>query len=404
MSGRFRHPKYPKLVIFKTPNGQSENWYAGFYHKGRFVRKSTGTDDKKQALLVSESWYLKNQTRIVSGDAPESSSQRLFRHAIKFVQEDMQVKRNSEAYQKSLLGLLRETYYIAQFFGKLPIDKITSSTWDDYRHFLLRKRAEEEKPNLSEKSIHQHKIAVQRVLKTARKKGWTNDLVRFEDIDRPKQETTIPRIFFNIEEYRSLLQASRSNIKYHRVSSPNKGRWLDDALEQHDFIIWMANTGMRVGEALQLEFRHVRIVEREILVNGVKETREVCLVTVTKGKRGAGEEAESFIGAPNVFRRICERRQIKDPKTSRELVFERKHTTGFARLLRDCKLDEDNYGRKRDFVSLRHTYIVFRLQQGTDIYDVARNTRTSVPIIQKHYARFFKKSQHLNDVVWGANE
>lgn len=404
MSERFRHPNYPKLVIFQTPNGRSENWYAGFYFKGRFVRKSTGSDEKKHALKIAEEWFIKNQTRIVSGDEPETPSKRLFKHAIKHVKEDMQVKRNSPAYQKSMMDLLRETYYIYQFFGAMPLDQITSATWDEYRHFLFRKRGEEDKKPLSEKTIHQHKIAVQRVLKTARKKKWTEELVRFEDIDRPKQETTIPRIYFNLDEYRSLLQASRANVKYHRESSPNKGRWLDDALEQHDFIIWMTNTGMRVGEAMQLEFRHVRIVERPILVDGERQTREVCLFTVTKGKRGAGEEAESFIGAPSVFRRICERRGIKDPKTSRKLLFEKRHTYGFARLLKDCKLDEDNYGRKRDFVSLRHTYIVFRLQQGADIYDIARNTRTSVPIIQKHYARFFKKTKTLNDVVWGDSD
>ena len=401
MRERFRHPNYPKLVVFQTPNGQSENWYAGFYHKGKFVRKSTGSDEKKHALKIAEDWFIKNQTRIISGDDPEVTSKRLFKHAIKYVKEDMQVKSNSPAYQKSLIDLLRETYYIYQFFGAMPLDQITSATWDEYRHFLFRKRGEEEKKPLSEKTIHQHKIAVQRVLKTARKKQWTEELVRFEDIDRPKQETTIPRIYFTLDEYRSLLQASRANVKYHRESSPNRGRWLDDALEQHDFIIWMTNTGMRVGEAMQLEFRHVRIVKRQILVDGERQTREVCLFTVTKGKRGAGEEAESFIGAPSVFRRICERRGISDPKRSRELLFERRHTYGFARLLKDCKLDEDNYGRKRDFVSLRHTYIVFRLQQGADIYDIARNTRTSVPIIQKHYARFFKKTKTLNDVVWG---
>jgi site-specific recombinase XerD len=400
---RFRHPNYPKLVMFQTPNGQSENWYAGFYHKGKFIRKSTETDWKKHALKIAEEWFLQNQVRISSGE-PLESTNKLFRNAIKFVQEDMQVKNNSQAYQKSLMTLLGETYYIHQFFGRIPVEKISSSTWDDYRLFLYRKRSEEGKPQLSEKSIHQHKIAVQRVLKSARKKGWTQELVRFEDIDRPKQETTIPRIFFNLDEYRILLQASRANVKYHKESSPNKGRWLNDALEQHDFILWMANTGMRVGEAMQLEFRHVRIVERQILVNGKSQQQEVCLFTVTKGKRGAGEEAESFIGGPGVFRRICERRGIKDPKTSKELLFEKRHTYGFARLLKDCRLDEDSYGRKRDFVSLRHTYIVFRLQQGADIYDIARNTRTSVPIIQKHYARFFKKTKTLNDVVWGTGE
>lgn len=403
MSERFRHPHYAKLVIFQAPNGQSENWYAGFYHQGRFVRKSTQTDSKKDALDIAKKWYLQQQHLLEEGHSI-TSARRRFKDAVEFVKDDMVVKRNSETYQKSIMNLLSDTSYVGQFFGHLPVESITSSTWDDYRTWLFKKRGEEEKPVQSEKTIHQHKIAVQRVLKTARKKGWIDNLIVFEDIDRPKKKTSIPRIYFNIDEYRNLLQASRQNIQYHRDEAPNKGRWLNDALEMHDFIIWMANTGMRVGEALAIEFRHVRIVKRLISVNGDREEREVCLVTVPSGKRGAGAEFESFIGAPNVFKRIIKRRKIDAAATSTEKVFLNNHRTGFRRLLDDTGLYMDGYGRRRDAVSLRHTYIVFRLEQGTPIFDVARNTRTSATVIEKHYAQFFKPSKSLNDVTWGVSE
>jgi hypothetical protein len=44
--------------------------------------------------------------------------------------------------------------------------------------------------------------------------------------------------------------------------------------------------------------------------------------------------------------------------------------------------------RKRDFVSLRHTYIASRLISGVPVYDVALNCRTSVAMIENHYARY----------------
>jgi hypothetical protein len=42
---------------------------------------------------------------------------------------------------------------------------------------------------------------------------------------------------------------------------------------------------------------------------------------------------------------------------------------------------------RRDFVSLRSTYICFRLLNGAPIYEVANNCRTSVAMIQEHYAK-----------------
>lgn len=396
---RIRHPDYSKLVLFTHPNQQSNNWYAGFYHKGKFVRASTKTDHKTDALKIAEKWFLEQQHHIANGTG--LSAKRLFKDVIELVREDLLIKRNSASYQKSMMTLLGEISYVGRFFGHIPVDEINSDTWDEYRSWLFKTRQNEGKPLQSEKTIHQHKIAVMRVLKTARKKKFVENLVVFEDIDRPKKTTTLPRIHFSLDEYRQLLEASRRNIIFHRDTAPNKGRWLNTALEMHDFIIFMANTGMRVGECLELEFRNVRIEKRSIRINDALEEREVCVISVVRGKRGAGAEFDSFIGAADVFRRIIERRNISNPKTSSDKLFLHNHRTGFRSLLEKHGLYRDAWGRRRDAVSLRHTYIVFRLRNGASVADVARNTRTSMNVIDKHYARHFKQSTNINDVIWG---
>ncbi|MDE8347016.1 MAG: hypothetical protein POH28_12725, partial [Acidocella sp.] len=42
--------------------------------------------------------------------------------------------------------------------------------------------------------------------------------------------------------------------------------------------------------------------------------------------------------------------------------------------------------------SLRHTYICLRLMEGADIYQIAKNCRTSVEMIEKHYAAHIKNT------------
>jgi hypothetical protein len=42
------------------------------------------------------------------------------------------------------------------------------------------------------------------------------------------------------------------------------------------------------------------------------------------------------------------------------------------------------------FYSLRHTYICLRLMEGADIYQIAKNCRTSVEMIEKFYAAHLK--------------
>ena len=54
------------------------------------------------------------------------------------------------------------------------------------------------------------------------------------------------------------------------------------------------------------------------------------------------------------------------------------------------KFDRD--GNRRTAYSLRHTYICLRLMEGADIYQIAKNCRTSVEMIEKYYASHIKNT------------
>jgi hypothetical protein len=73
-----------------------------------------------------------------------------------------------------------------------------------------------------------------------------------------------------------------------------------------------------------------------------------------------------------------------DPRIQREL---------FNTLLDELDMKHDREGNPRTTYSLRHTYICFRLMEGADIYQVAKNCRTSVEMIEKFYAA------HIKDMI-----
>ncbi|HWB49090.1 MAG TPA: hypothetical protein VG651_08270 [Stellaceae bacterium] len=56
------------------------------------------------------------------------------------------------------------------------------------------------------------------------------------------------------------------------------------------------------------------------------------------------------------------------------------------------KLKFNRDSKPRTLYSLRHTYICLRLMEGTDIYQIAKNCRTSVELIEKHYAAHIKST------------
>jgi integrase len=62
----------------------------------------------------------------------------------------------------------------------------------------------------------------------------------------------------------------------------------------------------------------------------------------------------------------------------------------FKTILDEENLRFDREGRPRTAYSLRHTYICLRLMEGADIYQIAKNCRTSVEVIEKYYAAHIK--------------
>ena len=144
----------------------------------------------------------------------------------------------------------------------------------------------------------------------------------------------------------------------------------------------MANTGLRPDEAARLEFRDVAIVTDEA-------TGERILEIEVRGKRGVGY-CKSMGGAVTPFKRLTKRNKTKPTdkvfgkaKSQRELL---------NSILGELDLKFDRDGNRRTAYSLRHTYICLRLMEGADIYQIAKNCRTSVEMIEKYYASHIKNT------------
>ena len=133
-------------------------------------------------------------------------------------------------------------------------------------------------------------------------------------------------------------------------------------------------------------------------------TGETILLISVRGKRGVGY-CKSMANAVRPFERLRDRlRPASDDQTDgddaeakseepvwrkpqpTDLVFPANHKKQFNAILEENDLKFDREGNRRTAYSLRHTYICFRLLEGADIYQIAKNCRTSVEMIEKYYA------------------
>jgi integrase len=217
-------------------------------------------------------------------------------------------------------------------------------------------------------TMHQEIVCLRQVLKTALRHGWLQHL---PDLSEPYRSSgkISHRAWFSPEEYKQIYEATRR-----RARKPVRKRYKWEGEQLHDFVLFMANTGLRPDEAWRLEYRDVEIVDDEA-------TDETILVIEVRGKRGVGY-CKSMAGAVRPFERVKER---NDPQPT-DLIFPKTHSQLFNTILEEEGLKFDREGQRRTAYSLRHTYICLRLMEGADIYQIAKNCRTSVEMIEKYYA------------------
>ncbi len=358
--------------MFKQPNGKSSNWYCCYYNKGRAVRVTTRTDKLEDALHFAEEWYLEQRYLIKRGNDPIGKRVQYFvKSALKAMEAD-----HSPKYCSVLKNYLRPEGRLMRFFGEMPVQKIDSRAWDTFRQQL--------KGEISEKSIHQLKNAIRLILKQAYIENAIETIPIFLDPMKNKKIETKPRVYFAPEEYETLRLALKRNIAKATSKKDKSG-----AADLYDYVLFMVHSGLRVGESRELLVQHVELID------------DYCRITVAKGKRGGHPPCISFTGAPAAFRRILRRRGISDARSCNEKLFPVNRREAFKKILKENNLYHDAYARRRDFISLRHTYICFRLVAGVSIHDVARNTRTSMQMIDKHYAKTLPTNAKLiNRTDW----
>lgn len=385
-----------KVHVYKRPN--SSYWQCATYLGRKNRRTSTKEESLSKAKEVAEDWYLQLRGKLRNG---EIKTEKTFSEASERYLQEYDVITEGQRSKIYVDGQhWRSRVHLVPFFGHMGLSEINGGTVQEYRvHRHKEATAKRGKPP-ARNTMHQEIVTLRQTLKTAVRCGW---LDRLPDLSEPYRASAkiSHRAWFSPEEYKKLYEATRK-----RAHEPKNNRYKWESEQLHDFVLFMANTGLRPDEALRLQFRDVTIVEDEA-------TGETILEIEVRGKRGVGY-CKSMPGAVLPFQRLKARNvaraaeqalkesdapkgaSLPKPKLANAapdptaLLFPKYQRDLFKTILDEEDLRVDREGRPRTAYSLRHTYICLRLMEGADIYQIAKNCRTSVEMIEKYYAAHIK--------------
>lgn len=381
-----------KLHVYKREN--SRFWQCSTYLKGRNHRISTKEESLTHAKEIAEDWYLELRGKARAGLL---KTEKTFEVAAEQFLKEYEIITEGQRSPRWVEGHgIRLRLHLVPFFGKLGVSEVTPGKVQEYRMHRIATSRTGKAPARS--TIHDEIVTLRQVLKTAIRHGWLSHL---PDLSPPykTQGKVVHRPWFSPAEYKQLYKATR---QYAHESKEKYYRWNADQV--HDYVLFMANTGLRPDEAKNLQHRDVTIAEDEA-------TGERILEIEVRGKRGVGY-CKSMPSAVLPYERLLARakpvktgrrhrgknaegeKPVEPPKFPQptDHVFPGNHIKLFNGVLKRANLKLDRDSNRRTAYSLRHTYICMRLMEGADIYQIAKNCRTSVEMIERFYAAHIKNT------------
>lgn len=384
-----------KVRLYRRPN--SPFWQCSTFLNGKKRRATTKEQGLAQAKDFAEDWYLTLRDKARHG---ELKSGKTFAQAAEAFEKEYEAITQGRRSPKWVRGHKdRIRLHLNPFFSNRVLSDFNSGAGQEYRVHRMTKPAgwDDERDGIwkppARNTIHNEVVTLSMVLKTAHRHGWIDQVPDLSDPYR-RQSKIEHRPWFTPNEYKQLYEATRAN-----AAKPKNERYRWHAEQLHDFVLFMANTGLRPDEVKLLEFRDVEVAPDDYSGDRILEIE-------VRGKRGVGY-CKSMPGAVRPFERLLARERPvsgllkSDGPMSEERrrpqptdrLFPNEFKKMFNGLLADNDLKFDRGGKARTAYSLRHSYICFRLLEGADIYQIAKNCRTSVDMIEKHYAA------HLKDMI-----
>ena len=352
----------------------SPYWWCGFHFKGKYIRSSTKETNLDAAKVSARNWYFEKQSEIATGNIanPKYTFDKIKDLALSHYKTLVDRQIRSQITYDGIESILKSR--VTPYFKNVPVANIDNAMWHKYKEHIL-----DRYPKAKRGTLHQYKNAVRVVLNEAYRRGIIKQVPTFKDEYKSKR-IEMPRPWFTSSDYSKLHPIILAHAN--KLKKIDK-RQYEHALELYDYVIFGTNTGMRVGE-----MNNVRFCDIEIAIDKLNG-KQFLIISNIKGKRGSGT-CQSYYGAVDAFLRRIKSRRIQDPKKSQEKLFLIHHRAMFNKILEESGLKwaKTNPPAKRDFVSLRSTYICFRLLNGVPIYEIANNCRTSVAVIESSYARF----------------
>ena len=360
---------------------RSKRWQVAFSIDGNPIRISTGKRNLNEAKEVARDIYLEYKFRH-KNDLPIVTKK--FSDVARLAIADMRKQLDGALGKKVYLHyIVCIEQYLIPFFGAQYVTSIDYEKIQSFYDWRREKMGREPKAS----TLNTHNSAMNRVFDEAVARGFLAQ--KDVPILLNKGEKSERRPDFTREEYATMIRKLPHWIKQGKAGKPTDMRYL-----MRDYVLVLANTGMRHGtEALNLNWKHVTLFEEnglqylEMSVTGKTGRRDIICRSGTINYLKRIHERSDDIKHMSFEQLLKARLDVPVFRLPDGTVSKNIHQT-FRAFMKDSGLLKcPRTGQNRTLYSLRHTYATFALlNDGMDIHALAVQMGTSIGMIERHYS------------------
>ena len=360
---------------------RSKRWQVAFSIDGNPIRISTGKRNLNEAKEVARDIYLEYKFRH-KNDLPIVTKK--FSDVARLAIADMRKQLDGGLGKKVYLHyIVCIEQYLIPFFGAQYVTSIDYEKIQSFYDWRREKMGREPKAS----TLNTHNSAMNRVFDEAVARGFLAQ--KDVPILLNKGEKSERRPDFTREEYATTIRKLPHWIKQGKAGKPTDMRYL-----MRDYVLVLANTGMRHGtEALNLNWKHVTLFEEnglqylEMSVTGKTGRRDIICRSGTINYLKRIHERSDDIKHMSFEQLLKARLDVPVFRLPDGTVSKNIHQT-FRAFMKDSGLLKcPRTGQNRTLYSLRHTYATFALlNDGMDIHALAVQMGTSIGMIERHYS------------------
>lgn len=351
----------------------------------RYVVRSCKTTDPEQARQFAVKLYYQAQALKDIGQTTRLWTKQ-FHVIIDEFEAEIQQEIALGVSTKSRLRRISSCLKNWRRYLDKPVSQITQQDLDEYE--LWRRKGSTKQ--LAKTTIQHEFMALNQCLTFAVRKNYLTLDTKPDCSYRVPPKDKGKRIGFNEVEFNTLFKCMNEWRKEDHNSYIIRQR------EQfRNYVLFMAATGLRVGEARNLRWGQIRYKEEDEHI--------YVLIDVMDSKT----EDKPMVARPEAYFYLLDLKNRDNYTSDDDYVFinkEGKPLTNqkntFDALLTKCGLLYTGK-KKRSITSLRHYYATQCLLDGMDAYVLAENMRTSVKQIKDHYSDV--KPEMFKDVLGKRN-